>query len=294
MQFLLPTPTPYTLKSVASHGWYALAPHQWDFDANTLERVERLSDGTVVLLTLSQQAEGVAVSVTHQGNLSEEQLKEIKQNIRWMLKLDEDLSEFHALCKQFGTPWSVVAVDGRGRLLRSPTLFEDVVKTICTTNINWAQTKTMVKRIVNTLGSPYPNDPTQRAFPTAEQVYAASAALFEQDIRLGYRNDYVRQLAAEVVEGRRDLEALQTADASTKELKKALKDIKGVGNYAANTLLMLLGHYSELAIDSELTAFVKKKYYPNADKLSPQTITDIYEAWGDWKYLAYWFDVYPE
>lgn len=282
---------PYSLNSVTSHGWYVLAPNHWDFETETLRRVERLSDGTIFQMFITQQRRKIVVELDL-DNLTDEHEAAIRSNVRWILGLDEDLTVFYQLCEHHGSPWTSVATIGLGRLLRSPTLFEDVVKTICTTNINWVQTKAMVQRIVDTLGSPHPVDSTLKAFPTASQFHAASDAVFEQDIRLGYRNAYVQQLAAEVVSGERDLEGLKTQDWTSPELKKQLKQIKGVGNYAAHTLLMLLGHYDQLAVDSELTAFIRKKYLPDAEKITPQSVDKIYKGWGDWKYLAYWFDKY--
>ena len=58
------------------------------------------------------------------------------------------------------------AAQGAGRLLRSPTVFEDVVKTICTTNCTWSATVRMVSALVGTLGRPAVGAPGRRAFPT--------------------------------------------------------------------------------------------------------------------------------
>ncbi|MEZ4614458.1 MAG: hypothetical protein R2867_02935 [Caldilineaceae bacterium] len=57
-----------------------------------------------------------------------------------------------------------VVGEGRGRLLRSPTLWEDVVKTIATTNVTWRNTVSMIHRLVDTLGAPFPIDPTKAPF----------------------------------------------------------------------------------------------------------------------------------
>ena len=44
---------------------------------------------------------------------------------------------------------------GIGRLLRSPTVFEDLVKVICTTNVQWGGTKRMVRELVDAFGLPF-------------------------------------------------------------------------------------------------------------------------------------------
>ena len=44
-----------------------------------------------------------------------------------MFRLDEDLSGFYRLLQEDGEPWGAL---GAGRMLRAPTVFEDVVKTM--------------------------------------------------------------------------------------------------------------------------------------------------------------------
>jgi hypothetical protein len=44
-----------------------------------------------------------------------------------MFRLDEDLSDFYELVRDDDLAWCAL---GAGRMLRAPTVFEDVVKTI--------------------------------------------------------------------------------------------------------------------------------------------------------------------
>jgi 3-methyladenine DNA glycosylase/8-oxoguanine DNA glycosylase len=214
---------------------------------------------------------------------------EIEGKVRRMLKLDEDLADFYRQAAGHPTLGAIVE-GGRGRLLRSPTFFEDVVKTICTTNITWSQTKAMVARLVETLGAPYSGNPELRAFPTAQQIADADPAWFNKSIRLGYRNQYVQELAHKIADGGFQLEALDDRAIDPVALRKAIKEIKGVGDYAANTLMMIVGHYGHLAIDSEFRAHVTTRYFAAAESVSDREMAAIYEEWGDWQYLAYWFD----
>jgi 3-methyladenine DNA glycosylase/8-oxoguanine DNA glycosylase len=260
----LDIPRPYDFAStVRDHGWIALLPCRWHDERKVFERVERLESSKVVLLHISAGEDAdlttLVVNVQAEGGLSKKEQQEIVRHVRWMLRLDEDLGEFYALVANHPTLSNTVT-GGRGRLLRSPSLFEDVVKTICTTNTTWSQTKQMVARIVSRLGDPLPQNPELRAFPTPAQIAAAGEAVFAADVRLGYRDAYVLQLAREVAEGKRDLEALKTSDLPLKELKRELKTIKGVGDYAAHTLLMILGRYDEVAVDTELRSHVNPRW----------------------------------
>lgn len=290
----LDIPRPYDFAStVQDHGWIALLPCRWLGEQNVFERVERLESGKVVLLHISaagaEERASLALNVQSDHTLSKKEQQEIVRKVRWMLRLDEDLSEFYTLVASHPTLGEKVT-GGRGRLLRSPSLFEDVVKTICTTNTTWSQTKQMVARLVNRLGDPFPQNPDLRAFPTPAQIAEAGETVFAADIRLGYRDAYVLQLAREVADGKRDLEALWESDLPLKELKRELKTIKGVGDYAAHTLLMLLGRYDEVAVDTELRSHVAR-IYGNGKTMTDREMAAIYERWGRWRYLVYWYEM---
>jgi 3-methyladenine DNA glycosylase/8-oxoguanine DNA glycosylase len=54
---------------------------------------------------------------------------ELAKTVSHMFRLDEDLSDFYELVNEDELAWCAL---GAGRMLRAPTVFEDVVKTICT------------------------------------------------------------------------------------------------------------------------------------------------------------------
>jgi len=277
-----------------SHGWMELLPNAWDKARKALQRVERLSTGQVVLLEISGagsvERPELAVDVHHAGELSAGEREEALAAVGRIFRADEDLAEFYALCRERGGQWLKLTA-GLGRVLRSPTVFEDTLKTICTINIQWGGTKGMVKRLVGAFGAPYPGDPARRAFPTPEALAAATPEAFAEVARLGFRAPYVYALAQRIAAGELDLEALRDPAIPTLELKKRLLSIKGVGNYAAATLLMLLGRYDELAVDTAFRQFVSRKYF-QGQYPSDQEAQALYAEWGKWKYLAYWFDIW--
>ncbi len=292
----LTMPAPFDFKAAAySHGWVVLAPNSWEEARGAMQRVERLVDGEVVLLELhgagSEEKPRISIGVEHRGTLSKAARAEIKAGISRMFRREEDFSEFYAACRARGGHW-LRLTKGLGRLQRSPTLFEDVVKTICTTNIQWSGTKSMTRNLVNALGAPFPGDRARKAFPTPDTVAAASPELLAE-ARLGYRGPYVKELAERVVSGELDLEALRDPTIPLAELKKRLLAIKGVGNYAAHTLMMILGYYGELAFDTALRDFVAKRYMDGKTPTEEDALA-IYQDWGKWKYLAYWFDLWEE
>lgn len=294
-----------------SHGWVVLSPNAWDAELEVVERIHRLSSGPAVRLRIAAGTDSdLLVTVHTPGSLSRAGREEIAAAVGRMFRLEEDLSLFYALCAERGGPWTPVT-EGLGRLLRSPTVFEDVVKTILTTNVQWGGTKRMTRELVEAFGEPWegvadadradeaaargtdgesPGLPP-RAFPTPEAIAEVPAERFAERVGLGYRAPYVHELARRVSSGELELEALGDSGLPTPELERELRSIKGVGPYAAATLLMLLGRYDELAVDSVFREFVSRKYF-DGERVPDAELRAVYDPWGRWKYLAYWFDLW--
>jgi N-glycosylase/DNA lyase len=203
-----------------------------------------------------------------------------------MFRADEDFSDFWELCRGH-----VVLRHCRskrtGALLRCATVFEDTVKTICTTNCSWSNTKLMVSNLCRMFGEPCARDGEAFTFPTPERLAVAS----EDDLKeakLGFRARYILEFARWVVDGDLDLDAwCRKRDPDA--LRTALLGVKGVGSYGANHLLMLLGHYGEIPCDSEVREYLGVS--PKAaQKEVERAAARRYGKWGRYCYLAYKFE----
>jgi len=119
-------------RTLVSHGFAGLPPHRLDEEARTFETTLAL-DGfrpRTVRLRRGKQGFGVVEPLGRAPGKREREA--IAAAVTHILRLDEDLSAFYALiAADEELSW---AAAGAGRMLRSPTVFEDVVKTICTTN----------------------------------------------------------------------------------------------------------------------------------------------------------------
>jgi 3-methyladenine DNA glycosylase/8-oxoguanine DNA glycosylase len=281
----LPAHPPFSLRAaVRSHGWYQLSPFKWDDGAGVLARAERLSTGRVVELRLGESDGGVGVEVD--GMLTDAECGEVADKVGWMLQLDLDLGAFYALVGD--EPGLAHVEEGaHGRILRSPTLFEDVVKTILTTNVAWSGTIRMVDALVTGFGDRLPSDPTLYAFPTPARLAATDEAGL-RSAGLGYRAPFVLGLARALANGDLDLEGLKDPGLPTDEVRERLMAIKGVGDYAAASLLMLLGHYEFVPIDSWARTMVSREWY-DGEPVGRAEVEAAFEGWGRWKGLAYWF-----
>ena len=198
-----------------------------------------------------------------------------------MLRLDADLSAFYALAA--ADPDLSWAAAGAGRLLRSPTVFEDVVKTICTTNCAWSATVRMTTALVDHLGLEAPDG--RRAFPTPAAMAGAGEAFYRDVVRAGYRGAYLRSLAESVAEGRLDLEALDDPELSDDEVAERLLALPGCGPYATAHIMMLLGRYSRLVLDS----WTRPTYARlRGRKAADRTIERRFRRYRDYAGLAFW------
>jgi 3-methyladenine DNA glycosylase/8-oxoguanine DNA glycosylase len=285
MKAYLAARPPFLLRTVVhSHGWVQLAPFSLGSEPDALHYVDRLSTGRVVELSV-QEAPG-GVSVTVDAALSPVEAAEVEARATWMLGLDQDLSDFHAAAR--GEPrLAQAAGQARGRVLRSPSLFEDVVKTILTTNTAWGGTIRMNEALVQRYGEPLPSDPGRRAVPAPQRLAEADPGDLRTAAKLGYRAPYVHQLARAVAEGDLDLEALKSVDLPTAEVRQALLGIKGIGDYAAANLLMILGRYDYIPVDSWACKMVSQEWY-GGQPVGRAEVEAAFADWGPWKGLAYW------
>ncbi len=286
MEMVLEAQAPFSLPAlIRSHGWVQLAPFSSDNPYQDFRYVDRLQSGRVVTWAVQPQDGGALLSVD--GALSPAEQRETEEKARWVLGLDDDLAPFYAVARREPKLAKVVE-NAAGRILRSPTLFEDTVKTILTTNTAWSGTIRMVGALVDLYGEPSPNDPAQRAFPTPERLAGANVEALRREARLGYRAPYVHVLAEQVARGDLDLEALKTADLPTEELRKELLALNGVGPYAAANLLMILGRTDFIPIDSYALKMVSNEFH-GGEPVTPREVEAAFERWGPWKGMAFWF-----
>ncbi len=295
MKFSLPARKPFNYLSVVnSHGWRQLVPFSYDEHANTLCYILRLSNGRVIDLRLQDGGDGVLVET---GKLDKAERAEVMDKVTWMFGLDMDFSPFYAAAR--GEPKLARAKKlAHGRVLRSPTLFEDVIKTILTTNTLWGATRNMNLKLVNEFGAawdvgagssrPEVEAPFKKAFPVPEAIAASSPEFLREKIRVGYRAAAIHELAVRIASGQFDLEALKTSKLPTLELRKELLTINGVGPYAAANLLLILGRSDFIPIDSWALKLVSLEWY-RGKPITAKEVEKHFEKWGEFKGLAFWF-----
>jgi 3-methyladenine DNA glycosylase/8-oxoguanine DNA glycosylase len=278
-------------RTMISHGVASLPPMFVDENARTVEvTVPFASAGPRTMKIQSGNSGFGAVSVTGLPN-TEKTKTAMLAAVRQMLRLEEDLSPFYkAAAKDKDIAWVTV---GAGRMARCLTVFEDVIKTVCTTNCTWSATERMVNALVEHLGEPAPGAPelgtASRAFPTPQVMAAQDESFYRDVVKAGYRGRYFQALATSVASGELNLEALGTATAdeiSDDEMAKLLLALPGVGPYAAAHIMMMLGRYSRLILDSwTRPAFAR---LTGVESATDAEITARFELYGRYAGLAFW------
>lgn len=262
-----------------SHGWFDLPPFAWDEERRRLSFVF-LRGLAPLPVTISARHGGVAV--TSPGRASE-----VRPVVARVLDLGSDLAPFHALCaarRDEGFGW--IADRGAGRILRAPTLFEDAVKVLCTTNCSWALTRLMVSRMIAAFGR-------DGAFPDAAFLASLTEKRLREELKLGYRAPFLRAFAGRVASGELDLASWEDEALSDDDVMALIRSEKGFGPYAAETLLRLLGRHGHLGLDSwsrKKVAELRFRGRPAKDA----RVARLYAPFGRFAGLAFWMDVTRE
>jgi N-glycosylase/DNA lyase len=276
-------------RTIASHGVADLPPNRIDEEAWTLELTLPIDGKAPRTVLVSEGRKGYAKLEVLGRAPAKADVERLRSSVVHVLRLDEDLRPFYAAAA--ADPDLGWAIAGAGRMIRSPTVFEEVVKTICTTNCTWSATVRMVSALVEHLGEPGASAEGAfgRAFPTPEAMAGADLRFYRDVVRSGYRGEYLRSLAKSVASGKLDLESLASASAEDlpdEELAAQLLALPGVGPYAAAHIMMLLGRYTPLILDS----WTRPKYLKvsGAKRAKDTTIERRFRRYGPYAGLAFW------
>jgi N-glycosylase/DNA lyase len=279
-------------RTVLSHGLAELPPMRLDEEEGALELTVPVPGGRPRLARVEGAGEARAAVLVAGPKPGPGATAAILAAVRRVLRLDEDLSPFYALAAS--DPALSWATAGAGRMIRSQTVFEDVVKTICTTNCAWSATKRMVGALVEHLGEPAvgapPGGAHGRTFPSAAVVAEAGEAFFAEVARAGYRGRYLVSLAGSVTEGSLDLASLEDPELPDEEVERRLLALPGVGPYAAAHIMMMgLGRYASLILDS----WSRPKYarVMGGKPVPDARIARRFRRYGPYAGLAFWLTV---
>lgn len=261
------------VRAVYSHGCARLPPATLEPSPLRYRRALRIGNEIVELVMSEHDDMLVVRSAT---TLRQRDVAFAESIVATMFRLSDNLAPFYALVH--GDPVLGWAARGAGRLIASPTVFEDVIKTICTTNCAWSATVRMTTALVELGGG---------AFPDASLLSRTNEAWFRDVARMGYRGAYVANIARDVAGGAIDLEALRSParydDAAAEPL---LLSLPGIGPYGVAHVMQLLGRHRRLVLDS----WTRPKFLALSGKrrANDTTIRRAFARYKDYAGLAFW------
>ncbi|KAJ7967904.1 DNA glycosylase [Quillaja saponaria] len=308
-------------KAVCSHGLFMMAPNHWDPISKTLTRPLRLSlvdddyssfsSAGSVLVTISQPPEHpnlLNVRVHGTKSLSSLQQHALLAQVSRMLRLSETeeraVKEFQKMSNMFNYGDNEDERNFSGRVFRSPTLFEDMVKCILLCNCQWSRTLSMAQSLCELKLEMHCHS---SHFPVAKVVSTVA------DSPKSETDDFIPKTPAEK-ESRRDIKdckSSQTAEdciadscgvqlrhleevsndsglSSYNKLADQLKEIDGFGPFTCANVLMCMGYYNVIPTDTEtirhLAQFHAKK---STTRTVHRDVEKIYGNYAPYQFLAY-------
>ncbi|CAI9117228.1 OLC1v1018577C1 [Oldenlandia corymbosa var. corymbosa] len=313
-------------KAVCNHGFFMMAPNVWDPITKSLNRPLRLYDNLAsVNVTISKPPEYnfLLIQVHGVDNLSyadkEAILGQVSRMMRLSTKNENDVQQFQKIHPEAKNV-------GFGRIFRSPSLFEDAVKTILLCFCNWENSLRMARNLcqlqlelsIGLIKVAKPDPQSQKGgykkrkhdsssssstqtktiqqsvgnFPSAEELASVDLEILEYHCSMGFRASQVHKFAKDVISGKCKLSHFETYE-SQKELHKKLMKINGFGYFVSANISMCLGFYGKVPADTETIRHLKEVHKrKKCTKKNFRSMAEaVYKEYAPYQCLAYWFEL---
>ncbi|MBN1873672.1 MAG: hypothetical protein JXA33_05540 [Anaerolineae bacterium] len=322
MHWLLTVSEPFSLTQVIRRSrWLIYPPFSIDRALDTLYRVERLTTGNTVAMTVSQAPAGLLIH-THE-RLNGKETEEVSHKTWRILRLGENLQPFFEIARRIVTstisttsgksPETALNLRYGARLLRGGTLFEDIIKAIIITAVPQKQRIHRISWLVEQLGDPLPSNPTRHAFPTPQQLLTGHS-LLGQTFTTHIEQQLI-QIATCFHEQEEHIQNLTQAEFPLQLLESSLKELlnlsEDISEHVMGLIMLSLGRYDYIPIDTEAQRHVSNYWYRaegetsitdsrlsgdegriatmnNLPSVGPEEIRAVFEPWQPWGGLAYW------
>ncbi|MFG0285518.1 MAG: DNA-3-methyladenine glycosylase family protein [Phycisphaerales bacterium JB039] len=294
-------------RDYCSYGYFLLTPNHWAPGERAVYRAMGLPGGAALVRVTQTAGRGAGANgdvrklagrdlkVTADRSLSKEDRAELRAQLSRMLRLDESaehIRDFHAKDKR----WKK---SGRGRLMRSPTLFEDVIKTVTSCNVTWPSTIGMNRRMCEVYGQEVPSRRELAeglpayTFPEPQKLARVRPASLRGRCRVGYRDVRIVELARMFSKGQIDEAWLADPATPADEVRRFLLTLPGIGPYAAANIMQLLGRYDHVALDTEALRHGKDDLgFRGKDGAIMKRVAAHYAAFGSHAFRSYWLTMW--
>lgn len=219
-----------------------------------------------------------------------------EERVRWMLGLEEDLTLFHHLCER-DRDLSWVAEQKVGRMLRSPSVFEDLVKVLITTQ-RPKQARAICGLLCRTFGRP--TRWSGCSFPEPQDIAQAQPQQLKVELALGSLGHQIWQLAVLCAEGRPEPETMKRVAPSLSQalcsedeslfddlvaeelawqerLCDLLLTLPGFGVRSVPKMMRMLGCYDLIEVHHSAVRAFAKHNPPKRKPKEPETSHEVME-----------------
>ncbi|MBN1213146.1 MAG: hypothetical protein JXA92_11250 [candidate division Zixibacteria bacterium] len=272
--------TPKDFKNILfSHGWLVLAPYEYNEKPLSLKFPYDIpaGQGIIEIRAIDRGCELIVLKGP---------FKTAQKITERVLALDTD---FKKIYRQAGDDPDFAWFKKRkfGRLLRTPTLFEDCLKTIFSANTVFKRTITMTQKLVALYGTDIDG---RCAFPTPQRLAKVKEKELREKLGCGYRAPYLLSLIEK---------ALEKPDIFLRDGWKALDSerfaeeisaVKGIGPGAVNNISCIYQKPKSFVIDSYVVKRAEELWGVKPDKLE-QYLHDKYDSFGTFGPIVFWFDM---
>jgi len=235
--------------------------------------------------------QGLHVKLYSDRDIGKNDLDLVRATVNRCWGLDEDMEGFYRIA---GHPPTIGRVVQRHRGMRPLSSFEPF-RTVCITillqNTTMARTNAMISSLVMHYGYSVSFDGVSlRHWPSPERLAKVRPDEFRSECRLGFRAERLSSTSQVITAGRPDLS--QLSEIPTEEAKELLMELKGIGEYSAEMILLGLRRWDVFPIDVWSTRQFYRVLFPGQEiparsKAYEEVRLRSRELWGGWRGLVY-------
>lgn len=289
VRLMITPPRDYLLsRDVCSYGYFLLEPNRWDPALRTYTTTIDVGEQPVTASIVQPSGKpGGRLVVRTDRAVNKADAAALRGQLSRSLRLDEPdatIAQFHAADPRWKSA-------GRGRLMRSPTFFEDVIKTVTSCNVAWPSTIIMNRRLCESFGRASVTG--KHAFPTPEKLARCRPSSLRARCSVGYRDARIVALAKMFVRGEIDTATLENRDTPDQVIFDLLQEWPGVGPYAAANIMQLLGRYERLPLDSESVRHGRDVLgFTGTPDAIMRRVHAHFEPFAQHRFRSYWFELW--
>ncbi|MFD2612087.1 DNA-3-methyladenine glycosylase family protein [Paenibacillus gansuensis] len=255
-----------------------------------VRRLLRLGTREVLVAIRSRSDYELGVTVLHGGPLSEREQKELRDYLRCWFDIDRDLVPFYALAQNNGLFGEVVRSFYGLRIVGIPDLFEAVCWAVLGQQVNLSFAYTLKERLTTAYGSSFMWEGTlYRMFPTPQQLLAASREELGGLQLTRMKAAAIMEVAGRMAAGDLSRDSL-LAMGDFHVMEKTLLNIKGIGPWTANYVLMrCLGDPGAFPVGDAGLLNAVKQLLNMEKKPTESQLRELFSGWKGWEaYLTFY------